>query len=206
MKIGIIGAGNMGTTLGDLWIAAGHDVLYGTRASDPTSNLRARPVAEASALSDLLVLAVNYWTIESALREMGDLTGKIILDISNPFALKAGATDKHNPANFERALPPNQTALDRNRAFAPQAVWVKAFCSLPGKAIRETHHQTPRIALPYTADDSRAANLLAALITDAGFDPVHAGGLAKTADIELMGKLSMQPMTQVKMRELISQA
>ena len=84
MKIGIIGAGNMGTTLGDLWIAAGHDILYGTRASDPTSNLRARPVAEASALSDFLVLAVNYWTIESALREMGDLTGKIILDISNP--------------------------------------------------------------------------------------------------------------------------
>ena len=206
MKIGIIGAGNMGTTLGDLWIAAGHDVLYGTRASDPTSNLRARPVAEASALSDFLVLAVNYWTIESALREMGNLTGKIILDISNPFTLKAGATNKHNPANFERALPPNQTALDRNRAFAPQAVWVKAFCSLPGKAIRETHHQTPRIAIPYTADDPHATDLLAALITDAGFDPIHAGGLAQTADIELMGKLSMQPMTKEKMLELIQQA
>ena len=206
MKIGIIGAGNMGTTLGDLWIAAGHDVLYGIRASDLTSNLRARPVAEVSALSDFLVLAVNYWTIESALREMGDLTGKIILDISNPFALKAGTTDKHNPANFERALPPNQTALDHNRALAPQAVWVKAFCSLPGKAIRETHHQTPRIAIPYTADASQAADLLAALITDAGFDPVHAGSLAQTADIELMGKLSMQPMSKSEMLKLMKQA
>ncbi|HUN23342.1 MAG TPA: NAD(P)-binding domain-containing protein [Anaerolineales bacterium] len=206
MKIGIIGAGNMGTTLGDLWIAAGHDVLYGTRASNPTSNLRARPIAEACALSDFLVLAVNYWTIESALREMGDLTGKIILDISNPFALKAGATDKHNPANFERVLPLNQTALDRNRAFTPQAVWVKAFCSLPGKVMRETHHQTPHIAIPYTAADSHAADLLSILITDAGFDPVYAGGLDKTADIELLGKLSMQPMTKAKMLELMKQA
>lgn len=150
------------------------------------------------------MLAVNYWTIKSALREMGDLTGIIILDISNPFALKAGATDKHNPANFERALPPNQTALDR--ALAPQAVWVKAFCSLPGKVIRETHHQTPRIAIPYAAADSCAADLLATLITAAVFAPIHTGGLDKTTDIELMGKLPMLPMNQSEMLELVKQA
>ena len=196
MKIGIIGAGNMGTLLGDLWITAGHDVLYGVRASDLTSNLRARPVAETAALCDILVMAVNYWTIESALQAMGDLTNKIILDISNPFVLKAGTTDKHNPANFERALPPGESALQRNAAFAPTAIWVKAFCSLPGKLIKDLHHQTPRIAIGYTADDAVGGALVATLITDAGFDPVNVGGLKRSGDIELMGKLSMQPLTK----------
>jgi predicted dinucleotide-binding enzyme len=199
MKIGIIGTGNMATILGELWQHVGHEVLYGARNPAEVTGRNAGTVAQAAAFGEVIVMAVNYWTIGDALTAMGDVTGKLIVDISNPFVLKAGAADKHHPANFERAVQPQPTALLRNMELAPQAVWVKAFCSLPGKLVNELHHQMPRIAIGYTADSEGRGATTAALITDAGFDPVYVGGAEQAAQIELGGKLSMQPMTREQM-------
>ena len=199
MRIGMIGTGNMATILGDLWQHAGHEVVYGARNPGDLTDRSAVTVAQVTAFSEVIVMAVNYWTIGDALAAMGDATDKQIIDISNPFILKAGATDKHNPANFERAVQAQSTALLRNIELAPQASWIKAFCSLPGKLVNELHHQVPRIAIGYTADNDGASAIAAILIDNAGFDPVYVGGAEQAALIELGGKLSMQPMTQDQM-------
>ena len=203
MKIGMIGTGNMATILGELWQNAGHDVLYGARNPAEMANRKAGTLAEAAFFGEVIVMAVNYWAIGDALATIGDVTDKLILDISNPFVLKAGATDKHNPANFERAAQVQPTALLHNIELAPQSIWVKTFCSLPGKLIKELHHQMPRIAVGYVADSENIGARVSNLITDAGFDPVYVGGVEHAVNIELGDKLSMKPMTRENMITLL---
>jgi len=94
MKIAIIGAGNVGGALGANWASKGHDVVFGVR--DPkvekTQKLvsaiggRAKAVTptEAAAAGDFIVLSTPWPATEAAIRSMGSLKGKIVLDATNP--------------------------------------------------------------------------------------------------------------------------
>jgi hypothetical protein len=98
MKLAIIGAGNVGGTLGTAWAKkAGHEILFGVTnpQSDKTQALigtlggkaRAGTAAEAAAFSDVIVLTTPWQAAEAAIRSMGNLAGKIILDATNPLAM-----------------------------------------------------------------------------------------------------------------------
>jgi 8-hydroxy-5-deazaflavin:NADPH oxidoreductase len=95
MKLAIIGAGNVGGTLGLAWAQkAGHDIFFGVR--DPQSDkvqallgklggkAKAGSVAEAAAFADTIVLATPWPSAQAAVGAMGDLKGKVILDSTNP--------------------------------------------------------------------------------------------------------------------------
>jgi predicted dinucleotide-binding enzyme len=95
MKLGIIGAGNVGGTLGTAWAQkAGHDIFFGVTnpQSDKTQVLlrtlggkaRAGTAAQAAAFGQTIVLTTPWTATEAAIRSMGDLTGKVILDATNP--------------------------------------------------------------------------------------------------------------------------
>jgi 8-hydroxy-5-deazaflavin:NADPH oxidoreductase len=97
MKLAIIGAGNVGSTLGTAWARkAGHEIFYGVR--DPRSDktqaalqklagkARAGAPAQAAAFGDMIVLTTPWPATEAAIRSMGDLSGRIILDATNPLA------------------------------------------------------------------------------------------------------------------------
>ena len=97
MKIAIIGAGNVGGALGTAWARkAGHDIAFGVR--DPKSDkmqtllrtigskARAGTAAEAAAGSDVIVLATPWPATEAIIRSMGNLSGRIVLDATNPLA------------------------------------------------------------------------------------------------------------------------
>ena len=95
MKLGIIGAGSVGGTLGTAWAQkAGHDIFFGVTnpQSDKTQALlralggkaHAGTAAEAAAFGDAIVLTVPWQAAEAAIRSMGNLGGKIILDATNP--------------------------------------------------------------------------------------------------------------------------
>jgi len=94
MNIAIIGAGNVGGALGANWAKKGHDIIFGARdpKSEKTQALlqaigakaRAASVAEAAASADVIVLSTPWPATEAAVRSMGDLKGKIILDATNP--------------------------------------------------------------------------------------------------------------------------
>ena len=98
MKLAIIGAGKVGGALGTAWAQkAGHEVFFGVR--DPTSEktqsllralggkARAGSPAEAAAFADIIVLSTPWPATEAAIRSMGSLKGKIILDATNPLAM-----------------------------------------------------------------------------------------------------------------------
>jgi 8-hydroxy-5-deazaflavin:NADPH oxidoreductase len=95
MKLAIIGAGNVGGTLGAAWAhKAGHDIFFGVR--DPKSDkvralvgtigekARAGSPADAAATADAIVLATPWPAAEAAIRSMGNIKGKVLLDTTNP--------------------------------------------------------------------------------------------------------------------------
>ena len=97
MTIAIIGAGNVGAALGTAWAQkAGHDICFGVR--DPKADkaqallkplegkARATSPAEAAAASDVIVLATPWPATEEAVRSLGSINGKIVLDATNPLS------------------------------------------------------------------------------------------------------------------------
>ena len=89
MQIAILGAGNVGVTLGKGWQKAGHTVIYGTREPSQTKfdDLNGASVAGfADAVKDADVVAITlpFAAIYDVLPTLGDLSDKVIIDITNP--------------------------------------------------------------------------------------------------------------------------
>ena len=94
MKIGVIGSGRIGWTIGGLWAKAGHEVMFSDRdpeqvkraieGSGPT-NARAGSVAEAAAFGDAVLIAVPYAALPAIQQQVGaELKGKVVIDPNNP--------------------------------------------------------------------------------------------------------------------------
>ncbi|RJS45951.1 NADPH-dependent F420 reductase [Nocardioides cavernaquae] len=104
MKLAVLGTGMVGTTLGAAFAAAGHEVTLGTRDPEATAargaiTLPLATFAGAAAGAAVVVLAVGGGVAESVLAAAGDLTGKVILDVTNPL-------------DFSNGFPPSLTVKD----------------------------------------------------------------------------------------------
>src|SRR3954451_15002866 len=127
MKIGIIGAGNVGGTLGRRWAERGHDVLFGVRHPDDDKTRRlvaavgpraqAGTVAEAASFGEVVVLATPWPATEAAIRQAGDLTGKALIDCTSPL--------KPDLSGLEVGF--NTSGAERVAGWASGAKVVKAF-------------------------------------------------------------------------------
>jgi predicted dinucleotide-binding enzyme len=94
MKISILGAGNLGGTLGCCWARKGHNVFFGVpRSKDAKtqellktigSNVRSGTVAEAAAAGDVIVLATPWPATRDAIQAAGNLADKVVVDCTNP--------------------------------------------------------------------------------------------------------------------------
>src|SRR5512144_40705 len=91
MKVIVLGTGNMGSAFAKQLTRAGHTVTVTGRnldkaravaAANPGTNAAAP--AEASAKGDVVVLATGYGDAVPALKSLGDLRGKVVIDITNP--------------------------------------------------------------------------------------------------------------------------
>jgi NADP oxidoreductase coenzyme F420-dependent len=99
MKIAVIGAGNVGAALGTAWAKAGHAITFGVRDVNKPElrslcaqiGATAAPSADAARQGDVVVLALPWNTAEGAVKSLGDLTGKIVIDTMNPLAMTDGA-------------------------------------------------------------------------------------------------------------------
>jgi hypothetical protein len=101
MRIAVVGAGAVGRALGPRWIKAGHDVVYGVRTTgteDMASFLartggREELGAEAVRGADIVVLALPWAKAEAAVRGLGDISEKIVIDCMNPLEMRDGVLD-----------------------------------------------------------------------------------------------------------------
>src|SRR5215831_21387950 len=98
MKIAIIGAGKVGGALGTGWTKVGHTIVFGVRNVNKADlkalctriGATAAPSADAARQGDVVVLALPWTTAESAVKLLGNLNDKIVIDCMNPLAMKDG--------------------------------------------------------------------------------------------------------------------
>jgi predicted dinucleotide-binding enzyme len=179
MRVGILGSGLMGGTLGTLFARAGHEVVFSYSRSrknlerlarDARGGARAGTPREAAQDADALLLAVHWSRLGDVLKQAGDLSGKVIVTCSLPMdAENTGLVIAHVSSGAE--------ALARK---VPKARVVCAFNTVPSEVLSgvyEARRRAARPSLVYCGDDSRGKKIAAKLIRDVGFDPVDAGPL-----------------------------
>ncbi|MEO8523140.1 MAG: NAD(P)-binding domain-containing protein [Caldimonas sp.] len=178
-RIGMIGAGRLGGTVGALWVKAGHPVMFSSRDADQTAALvarlgplaRAGSVTEAIDFGDLVFLAVPYAAMPEIGRDHGArLAGKVVLDAGNAVESRDGAI----------AAEADQNGIGlTSQKYLPGARLVRAFNTLGYTILeREAGRAEPRLAIPIAGDDAAAVQIAATLVRDAGFEPVVVGKLA----------------------------
>ena len=178
-KIGIIGSGNIGSTLGRIWAQAGHQVMFSSLdierdkklAGEVGANASAGTPREAAKFGDVLLVAVPYRAMPAVGKDLGELLkGKIVLDASNPIPARDGdivktAEEKGGPGLYSAELLPGARIV---RGF--NAV---GYARLPDAA----KHQ-PRMGMPIAGDDPKAIAVVSGLVRDVGYEPVVVGNLA----------------------------
>jgi 8-hydroxy-5-deazaflavin:NADPH oxidoreductase len=179
LRIGTIGAGRIGGTVGGLWVRAGHPVMFSSKDAQEGQALAARlgppartgSVAEAIAFGDVVFLAVPYGAMPEIGREYGAaLKGKIVIDAGNAIAGRDGSIVEE--ADREGIGLTSQKYLPGTRL-------VRAFNTIAYTILAsEAGRAEPRLPIPIAGDDAEAVNVAAGLVRDAGFEPVLAGGLA----------------------------
>ena len=181
LKIGIIGAGQIGGTLGEHWVKAGHEVLLSSRHPDNLKPLadrlgplaRVGTPAEAAAFGEVVLVSVPYGAFPQVGRDHGEaLRGKIVLDPGNPFPGRDGAMAEE--ARKTGTATASLAHLGRVRL-------VRAFNTVPASVLKsEARRAGERIAVPLASDDTQALEVAARLVRDAGFEPVIVGSLARS--------------------------
>lgn len=181
MRIGIIGAGNIGGTLGGLWVKAGHEVMLSSRHPEDLKGLvdglgpkaRAGTPSEAIAFGDVLLIAVPYKAYPQLAQDYANAwKGKVVIDAGNATQARDGDVYGEVLANGIAAVSAKYLAGARVvRAF--NAANYKLFA-------RNAHREGGRMAIPIAGDDANALASAGQLVRDAGFDPVTVGPLAKS--------------------------
>jgi predicted dinucleotide-binding enzyme len=179
IKIGIIGAGHIGGTIGELWVKADHPVFLSSRHPEELKDLVARlgrlaqsgTVDQAIAFGDVVFIAVPYGALPEIGKQYGkELAGKIVLDANNAVASRDGAIADE----AER----DGVGLTSQK-YLPGTRLVRAFNTLGYMIFAgEANRPAPRLAVPIAGDDPDAVQVAAGLVRDAGFDPVEVGKLA----------------------------
>jgi 8-hydroxy-5-deazaflavin:NADPH oxidoreductase len=203
MDLAIIGAGNIGGTLGRLWVRAGHRVMFGVRKPQALQALlaelggaaRAGTAAEAARSAEVLVFAGPYgaWP-EFARENLDTLKGKVVVDAANPYAARDGAI-------VDAVAHMGGGAGTYTAHLLPGAHLVKAFNSMYWVDLRDQAHRAgERLAVPMAGDHDAANGVVAQLATEAGFDPVWVGGLARSAALDPGSAIYAKSMTAAQVR------
>lgn len=188
MRIGIIGAGNMGSAFAKRLAAAGHEVVItatdlahaeqaAAAAGGPT---RAVPTEEVAQGADLVIVATPYDASADALRGAGDVDGKTVVDISNPIT----------PDYSGLSIGFTTSAAEEIQEAVPGARVVKAFNTVFAQ-ILGSEADSAGIQVFYAGDDPAAKDSVKALIESAGFEPVDVGPLANARLLEPLGMLNI---------------
>jgi 8-hydroxy-5-deazaflavin:NADPH oxidoreductase len=205
IKIGIIGAGHIGGTIGGLWVKAGHAVFFSSRHPEELQDLvthlgslaQAGTVDQAIAFADVVFIAVPYSAVPQIGRDYGkSLAGKIVLDADNAVASRDGAIADEVERNGIGVT---------SQKYLPGARLVRAFNTLNYMIFeREANRPPPRLAVPIAGDDQEAIQVAAGLVRDAGFDPVEVGKLADASRFQRGAPGYGQNVTAAELRQKLS--
>jgi len=205
LRIGVIGSGHIGGTIGGLWVKAGHPVLFSSRHPEELKGLvaglgslaQAGTVTQAIAFGDVLFFAVPYKALPQLGQDYGAaLNGKIALDACNAVAARDGPIAEEVEQNgigvtSQKYLPGTRLV----RAFNTMGYMVFA---------REANRPDPKLAIPIASDDPEALRVAEGLVRDAGFEPVVVGKLADARRFQRGQPGYGQPVTAAELKQKLS--
>lgn len=177
MKIGIIGAGNIGGTLTRLLRRRGHEVAVANSRGPHTlqgltqeTGATAGTVESVATQSDVVILAIPLKAVPELPKEA--FNGKIVIDATNYFAQRDGVI----PEVADRSLTSSRWVQQQ----LPGARVAKAFNNIYAHHLAEFGRPAgaeDRIALPVAGDDPEAKRTAMAIVDELGFDPIDSGTL-----------------------------
>ena len=184
MKIAVIGAGKVGSALGTGWARAGHTIVFGVRDVNKAElkalcariGAAAAPSANAARQGDVVVLALPWTVAESAVKALGDLKGKIIIDSMNPLAMKDGVL------GLERGF--TSSGGEAVASWLPGARVVKTFNQVGAEMMMAGDRFETRPVMFLAGDDDTAKSTVAQLVGELGFEALDAGALKQARILE----------------------
>jgi predicted dinucleotide-binding enzyme len=189
MKVGIIGAGNMGSAFARRLSAAGHDVFIASRniedarkvATSVGARVRAVPQERLADSADLVIAATPYAQQADALRASGRVEGKPVVEISNPL----------KPDMSGLAVGFTTSAAEEVAKAVGGAKVVKAFNTVFAQVLGDRPTSATKVQVLYAGDDDAAKGTVRSLIESMGFEPLDAGPLSNARYLEPVGMLNI---------------
>ena len=195
MRIAVVGSGSVGTGLARAWSGLGHSVVIGSRSPESErvvellaslgNGVSAAGLTESVADADVIVLAVPWGAAEVSLSALGDLSGRLVIDATNPFVGGLNLGIGYDDSGGE------QVARWANGAHVVKALNIVDARLLDGKKL-----DGREISIPICGDNKDAKRVIGELIAELGFDVIDVGELEISRLLEplclLMIKLSIK--------------
>ena len=196
--IAVLGTGDMGDSFGPRLAALGYKIIYGSRNPESEKVLAlleltgngstATTSDKAARQADIVILAVPWGPMKSIIKSMGDMEGKVIIDISWP------QNEFGEDGYFQITADPS--GAEQIQSWIPKALVAKAFGTTATNVIDNPNDAGGLVTIPIASDHRYAKEVTARLAAELGLDPVDAGPLRMAKNIEAMMALYMVPHTQ----------
>lgn len=176
--IAIIGTGNVGMALGTEFAQQGHTIVYGSRnplglkaldlAKKTGGNSSTAVPTEAVAGADIIVLAVPGMVVEKVVLGLGDLSGKLIIDVTNPLVMD-------EPMHFTFGVESSNGEIVQ--AAAPAALVVKAFNTITWQSMIDPEDSDGPLYVPIVGNDAAAKEKVAKMVAKMGLESIDLGSI-----------------------------
>lgn len=198
--IAIIGSGRMGGAFGKALTGAGHSVIYGSR--DPakaelvelvgglSDNASSASIGEAAASADMVLLAMPYAALGEVLPSLGDMSGKIVIDVTNALGMGGHGLMQ---------MISDTSSAQEIAAALPGARIVKAFNTIGYFVIAKPDAMGGPVTCMLASDDAEAKAEVAAIAKALGFTTADVGPLVQARYLEGMSALYITPYLQGRM-------
>jgi predicted dinucleotide-binding enzyme len=189
MTVAIIGSGKMGAGFARLLASKGFDIAIGNKnpkkavvlAKEIGAKAKGCNVKDAVSKADVIFLAVQYKDAAEALKTAGDLTNKVVIDISNPITADfKGLTIGHSTS-----------AAEEIQKLMPGAKVVKAFNTIFAELLPTESRKGRRVQVFIASDDETAKAKVSDLVKAVEFEPIDSGTLYNSRFLEPMGEMNI---------------
>jgi hypothetical protein len=211
MKIGIIGAGQIGGTLAKAWAHAGHQVMVSNSGNlskleplvaEMGVNGSSGQADEVVEFADVILFSVLWRKMEQVLNGLGSLEGKIVIDTMNPLTTTETIVGTA-PGEHIFEIPEAGSTSEELQNRLVGARIVKAFNHFPAELLVKATQEsdTNKLTVFLCGDDKQAKHLVVQLIEDSGFIPVDAGRLSSAHLLENLARLWHEVMEANELKD-----